>query len=187
MDRPFTVETAALAGVALVAAVLGAAGGHATGFAFGALADAPRDHTAQLAHALTVLFGASAALTVTLRRIPPSALRDRVRGCAWVGAPDPAISHAFLFGGVIAVVDGLVRVHPGSAEADWHVGPAMVLAFAAIAVVPVLEELLLRGLLFATLRGRVATAIGAITAAVASAPLPLLGMAPHPGSASARS
>lgn len=208
MDRPFPVEAAALAastaaparrpevpplikirrgaailGAALAAAVLGAAFGHAAGFAIGALLASTREMASQYAHALAFLIGGSAALAMTLRQIGPTVLRDRMRGCAWFGAPDPAVSHAFLFGGAIAVVDSLVLTHPAPAQSDWLVGPAMLLAFAAIAVAPVLEELLLRGVVFAMLRARVTTPIAAITAALASAPIHLLGVVPQPSSA----
>jgi membrane protease YdiL (CAAX protease family) len=127
-------------------------------------------------HALALLFGHGAALAVLFQRLAsraPTALRDRSAfGCAWFGAPDDAVAHAFLLGGAIATITVIASPSPEANTAtslafDGEMVAAMTLAFAAIAVAPVAEELLFRGALFATLRTRCSSLTAAIVVSIA--------------------
>ena len=138
--------------------------GHAAGAAIGFVLGLPEGVTAQCSTASALVASSLAgigAAFVQLRRTAPTAISDRSHlGCAWTGAPDATIVTAFLCGGAISFVQVLVLAKPTMAwlgdvapgYAAWHDAPAMLFAFAIIALVPVATELLLRGLLFATLR-----------------------------------
>jgi membrane protease YdiL (CAAX protease family) len=148
--------------------------GCATALVAGFAGDLPAEVRAQWAEALAILCGAVGAFAVAvhqLRLTAPTALRDRsARGCAWFGAPDAVITHAFLLGGALAFAQVVALPTPSALVietstppfADWQLLPAMVFAFAVIAVAPVCEELLMRGLLFATLRTRWSTPTAAL-------------------------
>jgi membrane protease YdiL (CAAX protease family) len=121
---------------------------------------------------------APSALATTLRQLTDrasSALRDRsVRGCAWYGAPDEVVVQAFLAGGALAAMQLLAgSLDQASLLATVdpsHAAPTaklMLFAFTAIAVVPVAEELLFRGVLFATLRARTSTMVAATLSTIA--------------------
>lgn len=155
--------------------------GYSVAMVTGTLGDLPEAVRAQWAEALAILSGSLGAIAVTfhqLRRTAPTALRDRSHfGCAWFGTPDEIITQAFLIGGVIAFVQIVAMPAPGTIGfetatppfAEWQLLPAMLLAFAVIAAAPVAEELLMRGLLFATLRTRfdTPTAVTVVTASFA--------------------
>jgi len=101
-------------------------------------------------------------------------LSDRSeRGGAWHGAPDPTIYGALMLGACLQVAGLLafstLSVTP-EAVLSGVAGPGLVGAFVALTVVPVVEELLLRGALFAMFRARFATrgaALATIAASVA--------------------
>lgn len=123
-----------------------------------------------------VLFTLCRALSV----LAPSAIRDRSAiGCAWHGAPDATVAQAFMLGGCVALAD-LAVASPvvGLPFADWPTAMGMLFAFGAIALAPVAEELVLRGVVFATARNLLG--VGP-SAAVAIAPTVLWAAAPIPG------
>lgn len=122
----------------------------------------------QYALVIAIFLGGLGGLGVALAQLArraPQALRDRsIHGCAWFGAPDEVVVRSFLGGGALAVLLTLLSpAEVGGAAtdaprlADWQLPPAMLFAFATIAIAPVAEELLFRGLLFASLRRRLST------------------------------
>lgn len=137
----------------------------------------------QYAQACALLGGTLYGIAWTLRGLrehATTALTDRgTRGCAWYGASDEVVAHAFLLGGVLNLfallclpqgfAEELARTSGQQPFARWDTSAAMIFAFASIAARPVLEELLFRGVLFGTLSavlGRVAAAIAVTVAFV---------------------
>lgn len=119
--------------------------------------------------------GALAVLFDRIRALTPTALRDRSHaGCAWFGDTDERVALAFLAGGVMASARTLMLVpEPTAVEsatvASPGILPAMLYAFATIALAPVVEELLFRGALFGALRTHLGTLSAATVVTVAFA------------------
>lgn len=186
---PAALALACAAAAALVAGTIGHATGHAIAVAIDLTPSESQQWAMALGFALGGLGGIS-AIHLVLARTGPTVLSDRTGGCAWFGAPDAVVVQAFLLGGALTVAEVLVwPAHAPSwiaAEvpdfADWLLPPAMLFAFAAVSVVPVAEELMLRGALFATARATLTTIPAAAIASAGSLLPHALGLHPFPTS-----